>query len=183
MKKVIDLLNEDQDIIDVDINDEIQLGTEGPVINPRELLMRTHKTYLELEIWRFEMIQHYEYVVHEKGNDIGIEVGKSYYNVIQIYVENMASYIGSGFYLTIRISGVDFHSISEVRDMVNEQISTFVIPSAEKGLAKKKEELEKLEKEIQEYEKIIHECKRAEKTACSLIGACNPKIKEILIFE
>ena len=183
MKKVIDLLNEDQDIIDVDINDEIQLGTEGPVIDPRELLMRTHKTYLELEIWRFEMIDHYEYVVHENGNDIGIEIAKSYYNVIQIYVENMASYIGSGFCINVRISGIDFHAISEINDMVTEKISSFVIPGVEKGLAKKKEELEKLEKEIQEYEKIIRECKRAEKTACSLIRACDPKIKEILVFE
>lgn len=183
MKKVIDLLNENQDIIDVDINDEIQFGTTGPVINPRELLMRTHERYLELEIWRFEMIDNYEYVAHENGNDIGIEVAKSYYNVIQLYVENMASYIGSGFYLTIRISGIDFHSISEVNDMVKEKISTFVIPSAEKGLAKKKEELKKLEEEIQEYENIIHRCKRTAKTTCSLIRECDPKIKKILVFE
>lgn len=183
MKKVIDLLNEEQDIIDVDINDEIQLGTEGPVIDPRELLMKTHQKYLELEIWRFEMMDHHEYVVHENGNDIGINVAKSYYNVIQLYVENMASYIGSGFYLPIRISGVDFHSISEVNDMVKEKISTFVIPSAEKGLAKKKEELEALEKEIQEYEMIIHECKRTDQIALSLIKECDPKIKKILVFE
>ena len=188
MKKVIDLLNEDQhlSIIDVDINDEIQLGTEGPVISPKELLVRSHETYFALEIWRLEKTNQFEYVVNEQGNDIGIDVVTSQYNIISIYIENMASYLGSGFELKIRVSGIDSHSISEINDILDKRISTFVIPRAEKGLEKKKEELEKLEKlkqEIHEYERIIRDCKRAEFMGVSIRDACDPKIKEILIFK
>lgn len=184
MKKIINVLDENQNLstINVDINDEIQFGKMGPVIDPRELLAKSHETYFALEMWRSEKTDHFAYIVHEGKSNIGIDVHQSRYNIVPIYIENLASYINSGFIINIRISGIDSKSISEINDILDKKISS-IIPNAEKGLAKKKEELEKLEKEVHEYEKIIRECKRAEFMGLSLRNACDPKIKKILIFE